>query len=83
MKFTAIAVLNVQTEPTNETRQMCSPLCPSMVFNTVENGLFLSLTRPEMANDFICRWDILKNIIFLTHRRTIFFQSTPEVKKKN
>jgi hypothetical protein len=54
-----------------------------MVFNTVENGLFLSLTRPEMANDFICRWDILKNIIFLTHRRTIFFQSTPEVKKKN
>lgn len=52
-----------QTGQTNETRQMCSPLCPSMVFNTVENNLFLSLTRPEMADDFICRWDILKNII--------------------
>lgn len=35
-----------------------------------------------MANDYICRWDILKNIIFLPHRRIIFFRVHQRQKKK-
>lgn len=53
-----------------------------MVFNTVENDLLSALKKPEMANDYICRWDILKNIIFLSHRRIIFFRVHQRQKKK-
>ena len=71
-----------QTEQTKETRQTRSSLCPSMVVNTVESDLFSSLKKTEMANDYICRWDILKNTIFLPHRRILFFRVHQRQKEK-